>query len=79
MQFLIKFVLSTIVIFPLLGSLVILRWFTILRWIWTHDIDLSGTLHLFREKAVAPPEWIVTKDPGKIYRSGKSVGDASDL
>ena len=32
---------------------------------------------MITEKVVAPPDWVTTREPNKIYQDGKAVGDVS--
>jgi hypothetical protein len=54
-----------------------LAWVLSVRWVWTHQFDLRGTFTRAAERSVAPPDWIVTRDPNKIYQNGAVVGDVS--
>jgi hypothetical protein len=54
-----------------------LAWALSIRWIWTHHIDIRGTITRVAEKSVAPPEWLVTREPNKIYQNGAVVADVS--
>ncbi len=52
-------------------------WLIGLHWIWTTHLDPRATIQRMFQKAVAPPEWVATRDPNKIYQGGKIVGDVS--
>lgn len=47
------------------------------RWIWTHQLDLPATISKASDKVVAPPDWVATRDPKKIYQDGNTVGDVT--
>ena len=47
-------------------------------WIWTHQIDVKGTiLGPVRKKVDKPVEWIATRDPNVIYQSDSIVGNVT--
>ncbi len=48
-----------------------------LRWVWTHQLDLPATISKASGKVVAPPDWVATRDPKKIYQDGNTVGDVT--
>jgi hypothetical protein len=52
-------------------------WLIGLHWVWTAHLDPRATISRLIQKAVAPPEWVATREPNKIYQSGKAVGDVS--
>jgi hypothetical protein len=52
-------------------------WVAGLWWVWTHQLDPMGTVSRLTEKAVAPPEWVATREANKIYQDGAAVGDVS--
>ena len=52
-------------------------WFIGVRWVWTHQLDPRATVSRLSEKALAPPDWVATRDPNKMYQGGKAVGDVT--
>lgn len=52
-------------------------WLVALHWVWTAHLDPRATISRMFQKAVAPPEWVATRESNKIYQSGKVVGDVS--
>lgn len=52
-------------------------WLIALHWIWTNQLDPRGTLSRLLGKAVAPPEWVATREPNKIYQGGAAVGEVT--
>ena len=52
-------------------------WLVGLRWVWTNQLDPRATVSRLSEKALAPPEWVATRDPNKIYQGGAAVGEVT--
>lgn len=50
-------------------------WLIGVRWVWTNQLDPRGTISRFQEKTLAPPDWVATRDPRKLYQNGRAVGD----
>jgi hypothetical protein len=48
-----------------------------LRWVWTNQLDVPGTVAKFVQQVREPPGWVATRDLDKIYQEGKSVGDVT--
>ena len=52
-------------------------WLIGVRWVWTNQLDPRATVSRFSEKTLAPPEWVATRDPNKLYQNGRAVGDVT--
>lgn len=52
-------------------------WLIGLRWVWTNQLDPRATVSRFSEKTLAPPDWVATREPNKVYQSGRAVGDVA--
>lgn len=52
-------------------------WLIGLRWVWTNQLDPRATVSRFSEKTLAPPGWVATREPNKLYQSGRAVGDVT--
>lgn len=50
-------------------------WLIGLRWVWTNQLDPRATVARLTGKALAPPDWVATRDPAKIYQGSAAVGD----
>ncbi|MEW5982816.1 MAG: hypothetical protein AB1806_10660 [Acidobacteriota bacterium] len=50
-------------------------WLIGLRWVWTNQLDPRATVARLSEKTLAPPDWVATRDPSKVYQDGNAVGD----
>lgn len=50
-------------------------WLIALNWVWTNQLDPRATVSRLLGKAVAPPEWVATREPNRIYQGGVAVGD----
>ncbi|MBI5007221.1 MAG: hypothetical protein HZB95_08830 [Nitrosomonadales bacterium] len=61
----------------ILSVVVVMVCFIGLRWIWTHQLDLRDTIGKASDKVIAPPDWVATRDPMKIYQGGNVVGDVT--
>jgi hypothetical protein len=48
-----------------------------LQWIWSNQIDVGATARNAANKAVAPPDWLTTRHPDKLYQNGKAVADVT--
>jgi len=46
-----------------------------LKWIWRSQIDIKETGRKLLETPQKSMDWVVTRDPAKIYQDGKEVGD----
>ncbi len=60
-----------------LTSFLTIVWLAGVRWVWTTQLDSKATLDRLLRKTVAPPEWVATRDPNKIYQDGKVVADVT--
>lgn len=52
-------------------------WLIGLRWVWTNQLDPRATVSRLSERALAPPDWVATRDPNKIYQGNAAVGDVT--
>ena len=52
-------------------------WLVGLRWVWTNQLDPRATVSRLSEKTLAPPDWVATRDPAKIYQDGRAVGEVT--
>lgn len=52
-------------------------WLIALNWVWTKQLDPRATVSRILGKAVAPPEWVATREPNRIYQGGVVVGEVT--
>jgi hypothetical protein len=67
-ELLFKVFLTIVVLFFSIGSL---------KWIWRSQIDVKETGRKLLETPQKSMDWVVTREPDKIYQNGKVVGDVS--
>ena len=48
-------------------------WLIVVRSVWTNQLDPRATIW-FSEKTLAPPDWIATRDPNKLYQDSGRQG-----
>ena len=48
-------------------------WLIVVRSVWTNQLDPRATIW-FSEKTLAPQDWIVTRDPNKLYQDSGRQG-----
>jgi hypothetical protein len=52
-------------------------WMVGLRWVWTNQLDPLATVSRFAQKTMAPPEWVATREPNRIYQDNAAVGEVT--
>lgn len=50
-------------------------WLIGLRWVWTNQLDPRATVSRLSEKTLAPPDWVATREPNRIYQGSVAVGE----
>ena len=50
-------------------------WLGAVHWVWVHQLDPGATIEKLIRKPFAPPDWVATREPNKLYQDGRVVAE----